>query len=276
MFLKLWKHELRVTGKLLGILSAAALSLGFLGAGALRLLLYLQSSDLAELPAAPILTVGLSLVLFFSYLALIIYSSGVYLYLLLRFYRHKFTDEGYLTFTLPVKTWQIFFSSLANQLLWTVISLVVTVTSVGIALLMGTATNGLLNTEILSGIETAFRSFAEIYQLFENPLLPIITLVLYVLFFTIIPMTCITIGAVLTKKHKLLAAFGIYYAINAVSGIVQSILLTSSVLLNVEIMNDPNVLINMLLGVFCVFYGLLSVAGCLLSIRLMSKKLNLP
>lgn len=273
MFLKLWKHELRVSGRLLGLLSAAALSLGVLAAVLLRLLIYLTDTVTSHSAAVQLLATGVSLGLVFTVLALVAYGTGVQIYLLWRFYKHKFTDEGYLTFTLPVRTHQIFFSSLANMLLWTLISGVVIAAAALIALLFGTASRGLINTDILRNLRYFSEEMSEMYRELGNPVIMWLCMLAAVPFSAVIPMTCITIGSVLVKKHKLLAAFGIYYGVNAVTGILQAVF--SVFVMLVSLQQEPYLAYNLTMGGTCVFFLLLTAAGSWLSIWLMKRKLNL-
>ena len=119
MFAKLLKHEWRSTVGGPGGLCAAILSLGALSAACVTIL-FTNAGKLNDL------TVGsLTLSLLFINLAIILCAVAAGILLLVRFYRSRFTDQGYLTFTLPVKTHQILGATWLNMLIWTVISAVV-------------------------------------------------------------------------------------------------------------------------------------------------------
>ncbi len=273
MFLKLWKHELRASGKLLGLLSAAALSLGVVGAVVLRLLTYLFEPNRVEEGITPLLIVGLFLGLFFLMIALMAYGFGVHIYLLWRFYKHKFTDEGYLTFTLPVRSHQIFFSALANNLMWSVIVIVVTAAAIGIALLFGTGEDRLINTQVLSELPGILEGVNSLYGELGSPVLNWLVTLTALPCYMVLLMTCITIGAVLAKKHKILAAFGIYYAVNMVLSIGQSILM---IVVAAIFWKQELLAYNGTLGITLATQLLLAAGCCWLSIWLTEKKLNLP
>lgn len=273
MFLKLWKHELRASGKLLGLLSAAALSLGAVGAVILRLLLYLIESDRIEEGITLLLFMGLSFSLFFLVIALMAYGFGVHIYLLWRFYKHKFTDEGYLTFTLPVRSHQIFFSALANNLLWSLIVMVVMTAAIGLALLFGTGGDQLINAQIVSELPGILEEMSSFYGELGSPVLNWLVALTSLPCYMVLLMTCITIGAVLAKKHKILAAFGIYYAVNMVLSVGQSIL---TILVAAIFWKQELLAYNGTLVVTLVTQLLLAAGGCWLSIWLTEKKLNLP
>jgi hypothetical protein len=160
MFTKLLKHEWKSTGKLLGILSLGALGIGVLAAVVLRLLVTYGEAAWDSDSVLVLVIPMLGMMLFFMFLGLVVYSVGTMIYLLIRFYKNKFTDEGYLTFTLPVNSRQIFLSSAVYILVWQVISGLVVAVAVGIAILFGTAQNGTINTEILRTLEFTVSEFS--------------------------------------------------------------------------------------------------------------------
>ena len=97
-------------------------------------------------------------------------------------------------------------TSIFQRPFW-VVTFALTAAAVGIALLFGTATDGLINTDILTELHFLAETMAELYRETGSPVLTWLTTLISILFSTVIPMTCITIGAVLAKKHKLLTAF---------------------------------------------------------------------
>lgn len=271
MYAKLLKHELRATGRLLGLLTAAALSLGVAGGLVLRLLIVLISQE-GENPLRTIISSGLVISLVFMGIALVVYASVTQLYLYWRFYKHKFTDQGYLTFTLPVGCGEIWMSSYVSMLIWSVISVLVVSISFGGIALIG-AGEFLLEEETRGWIKIFAESLLEAYQEVGSIALPVTVIVLSFLASPAIIMSCITLGAVLAKKHKLLAAFGIYYGVSTVLSMLQSIL---SVILGLTELSDPVMYLNLALLLPAVLTAALAVAGSLLSIWLTKNKLNLP
>ena len=92
-------------------------------------------------------------------------------------------------------------------------------------------------------------------------------------------MTSLTLGSILAKKHKILAAVGMYYAINMVSGVVKAIvtviptmMMYSAVLFD----GDYYSYSNLTIVVTMVMQLALMVGGYFLSTSLMKNKLNLP
>lgn len=88
-----------------------------------------------------------------------------------------------------------------------------------------------------------------------------------------IPMVCITLGAVLAKKHKILMAFVMYYAISAVLSFFQSML---SVILGLILVPEPEVFLNLSILLSIILSVAVAVGGSILSIWLTRHKLNLP
>ena len=121
MFAKLLKHEFKSQAKLFLILSLAALGAGGIGCGMLSLILHLVQTEMDT--AGAILGVIFSAILmFFMFLVIIAYVYAVTILLVYRFYKYHFSDEGYLTFTLPASTHQILLSSILNMVIWQAIT----------------------------------------------------------------------------------------------------------------------------------------------------------
>ena len=285
MFSRLLKHEWRASSGLLGLLSLAALGIGVLATVVLRILVSTSGAlwwDTAE-GLGVILVVALGMFLFFSVVALSVYAIAVQVILLYRFYKNKYTDEGYLTFTLPVKPTQIFWSSFLNMLIWLVISVLVVFGVVFLAVLFGTAEHGLINTDVFDAMKDLLELFRVIdwdLLLQEQYSIPYIivlglTFLLTPFYALFMPMACITAGAVLAKKHKILASFGVYYGVNFVVGIITSV---ASVAPTILMMNsrDPQGLYLVSMAIQLVISLALTIGAYCFTIHVMKKKLNLP
>ena len=272
MFRKFLKHEFLATRGLLGTLTCAALRLSIPGGAALRLLIHLFQNEQTNTAAQSLGIIGLFFSLFFIMLALGAYALSVQIYLYWRFYKHKFTDEGYLTFTLPVTCTQIYLSSYVSILLWTLISGLVVTLSMNLIALIG-AGEYILEPEALSQISSTFEVMLSIYGDISSPALWIISMLVSVLAAPAIPMVCITLGAVLAKKHKILMAFVMYYAISAVLSFFQSML---SVILGLILVPEPEVFLNLSILLPIILSVAVAVGGSILSIWLTRHKLNLP
>lgn len=285
MFSRLLKHEWRANRGLFGILSLAVLGLGIAAAVVMRILVNERDrlEDILE-GYGSLLVIAMYMFLFFCVIGLALYAAGVSILLLYRFYKNKFTDEGYLTFTLPVKTTEIFWSSVVNMLLWRLISVVVVAAVVFLVTLFGTASNSLINDEVFEVIGKMFRllrelNWAELFaeRVFVVSFAEMLLMVLVTpLYSVLIPVCCITVGAVLAKKHKILAAFGIYYGVNAVSGILSSVLSAWPLLIFSPAAGNGKWSFAITFGIQLLVIGGLTVGAYFLTIHLMKHKLNLP
>lgn len=281
MFAKLLKHEWKATSGLLGIFTLAAVGVSVVAAVVLRLLLsniHHYNGENKELLL--LLTPVLTMLMIFLMLALIVYVVLTQFMLLRRFYKNKFTDEGYLTFTLPVNVHEIFLSSWLNMLIWTVISSVVTLLSVMVIALFGTAEQGLINTELWTEISEIVRLplFASDFFIEElgvgYSVLMTVNQIVQFLTAPVILMACITVGAVAAKKHKILMAVAIYYiysmALSMGVGVVESMVLMAT-------FNSDSTAALYISGVGQLVLSIASaVVGYFLSTFLMKNKLNLP
>ncbi len=290
MFAKLLKHEFQATKGTLGVLTLAMLGVGLVAPFTLRAFTAFGNQlDESDSILAAILMFAMGGLMMVFAVSLAVYMLVVLLNLLNRFYKNKFTDEGYLTFTLPVSTEQIFWSSFLNMLIWLVIATVVLIVVIFWFILFGTAQDGIINTEVFTAIGEMFEIFngpewemiiARIEEQLGGSLSGMGTIMLLLMLVSpfyaiIVPMACITVGSTFAKKHKLLCAFGIYYGINAVTSVFTNTF--SSVMMFVT--SDVTQVMGMLNGslVLALIVSLaLTIGGYFLTIGLMKKKLNLP
>lgn len=274
MFAKLLKHDFKANAGLLGLLAGCALGIGCVAAVVLRLLTTYWDQLNAK-DEYILLLIPAFLFLFFAYLAIIFYSAASQYILLFRFYKSRFTDEGYLTFTLPVKTSHIFLSGAVNLLIWSAIALIVVCASLAIAVGLGPA----WTEEALAEMRWVFSDM----QLVFSETLPAgyaVSMLLYMLvamaYGIVTSLSAVVVGSTIAKKHKVLAIIGILIGISMVtstitgviSGVLQILAFTSDAYLSLTMTLTPLLTSVVLL--------LITVGGYFLSIHLMRKKLNLP
>lgn len=276
MFSKLLKHEWKANAGLLGILSLCALGAGLLGGLVLKGIIYMAELAEKENVAALGIT-GLSSLLVFIVVALVAYVLAVQFINLFRFYKNKFTDEGYLTFTLPVKTSHIFLSSYLVNLAWMVISVLVLIVAVGLIVVLGLGENikEFLDAsgDTVGDLENFYASEPG-YDLYNA--LNWVQMLFSPLYSLMLMMTSITLGSVLAKKHKILATIGMYYCITTVIGIVESILGVVPTILLAYSNDNYYYYYCISLGIGLVIQLAALIGGYFLSVGLMKKKLNLP
>ena len=285
MFSKLLKHEWKANVGLMSILTLAVVGVGILGTIALRVLVNYGDAITQSESVLVLLLFPLSTLVFVSYMGIAVYVAAVGFVLMYRFYKHKFTDEGYLTFTLPVKTNHIFLSSGLNMVIWTVISFLVALLMYAMMLLCGTAQEGLFNDDIVEAfsslgifIDGIGEEFTELMGAGFVPLL-ILNVLVVPLFSTVIAMTCVTLGAVVAKKHKILAIIGISYGVEMVLSILLSVVTYLPLFIAAIIdpsMESPMLYITLTLILTFLLQAGITVGGYFLSTGLMKNKLNLP
>lgn len=125
---KLIKFELKATYKFVLLVHGLLLLLASIISGFLWFQGLNISGDYVSIFAYSALTFLIAII----YALLLVGSFiGTPIYLGLRFYRNLFSDEGYLTHTLPVTTTQLIYSKLITGLIWSAFNLVI----VGISIL---------------------------------------------------------------------------------------------------------------------------------------------
>ena len=121
---KLLKYDLRAVFKGWIIAMITMVITALCSAGAIRANIEISLKPFsAELW---VLQLSLSVVSMCGLALLAICFVSVYVLIAIRFYKHLFTDEGYLTFTLPVSRKQIFFSKVITATFWSALSFLVT------------------------------------------------------------------------------------------------------------------------------------------------------
>ena len=284
MFRKLLKYEWQANAKLFGILSAAALGVALLGGVVLRVALNIGIHS-ENVMVTTLVLPGMMLLVGFCALAVVGYAAAVEIINLVRFYKNKFTDEGYLTFTLPVQAKDLYLSSFVNILVWMLISLVVVLACYALGLWIGLGelvleltdnyTIKMLMEALLETISGLRNEMATMPGYGLSQVLSVIVALLSPLYIITVMLGCLTAGSVLAKKHKILAAIGLYYATSMVTSIVTS---TLSGVLSLTMIRVENLYVsaNIVTTVELILMVGVIVGGYFLSTHFMKNKLNLP
>lgn len=220
MFAKLLKHEWKATAGLLGILSAACIGCGLLGGGAIRYLTWAEEAG--PRTDDTLLTVLSALVCATAVIVIAACSIVMLLLLVNRFYKSRFTDEGYLTFTLPVNGHQILLTSVITSVVEMIAICLVVLVSVLLMAFIG-----------VSGVEGFWEEFpvaaARFFQTLREEigfravgyvLLGILVMLSGLVGESCIIMLSVSLGALVAKKHKILLALLFYYLIHMAISIV--------------------------------------------------------
>lgn len=210
---KLLKYEWSATYRLLLIIHGVMLLLSLLG----RLLFTMFVS--ADIPFS--LFAGGAYVLFYIF-GIIAVSISTTIYMLTRFYRNLFTDEGYLMHTLPVSPGQLIWSKFIIFYVWCFVDIAVLAGCLVLFLL--TPHSATVFTEAFSKLSEAllieFGGSGTKCILYISLLIPLSTGVQIIMMYF-----SITLGS-LMAKHKVLAAFGSYVALLAGASTLNMIVTT--------------------------------------------------
>lgn len=232
MLRKLLKYDMSAVWRVALTVSLASLFSGFvMGAAIAMMEVCMQAEDVINrfLTAVGAIAVTLSVITIF--VSVITVSIFVYV----RFYKNLFTDEGYLTFTLPVSRGKILASKTINGMIWSVyevvllaVSFIITVLSYGIISSIMLPDIGDIPTDIPLELP-------EIGGWFYGYLIIVALMIVCSLYFSVTTVQmCVTLGAVLAKKAKLIAMIGIYYLITMILQSVSQTILGAVVIFTGE------------------------------------------
>lgn len=270
MLNKLLKYEFKATARWFLPLYIALIVLTLLN----------KLTMIVELPEIAVFTV-LEVLLMVFYVMIIIFTSIATLILLLvRFYKNLYTDEGYLTHTLPVKPSMHLNCKLLSGFIWNVASGVVQIISLFILF----AGEGLFSE--LAEVFGEAGEYLKSAGLFDNAIVTLIIFVVIMImsvFYNLLMMYCsLSLGSLL-RQYKILGAILAYFVINFVIQILGTIVavigMNTPIVYEILMVEDFTAeifnLMNIFMGVSGVLTLICSAIFYFLSHFAMSKKLNL-
>lgn len=216
MFGKLMKAEWRASRRVIGALCAVVLISGAL-LGLMGNVLLWESSGSWQLPG--FVNVLFSLLSMTAVLAVTLSLAASVFYVLWRYYRSRFTEEGYLTYTLPVSNHQLMLSSILASVLEML--LVALAAMAAVALAFGIFAAGLPWNEVDStSWDLLWSKGGEVLDSLRpvvgDVLLVLLNMALMGLATLLTLMLAVTIGATAAKKHPILLAIAVYYGLSLV------------------------------------------------------------
>lgn len=140
MFGKLLKHEFRATGRIALPLCGMMLALAVLAGMVLRFW--------GDLPSRGFSTAGNAIIILYG-MSVFAVAIGIFIILMQRYKQNLFSDEGYLTRTLPVSVHELLLSKLFVAVIWYLVTCVLMALSVIIA-------GGLSGEASWSGVKELF------------------------------------------------------------------------------------------------------------------------
>lgn len=212
------------------------------------------------------------------YIALIGINMGIIIFLAVRFYKSMFTDEGYLTHTLPVTSHQLLISKILPMIAWMILSIIGVMVSL---LIFGSMMLEFLKPSDVSFWEMISTVLEEIKEaeFFWSGLGEILVSVVFMGIAGILNNVMVIVGSVcigqLVSKHKILGSILAYFVISTVMQIAMGMALVPAMFTYIG--NESNVF-KILEYTYCiggVMELVISIALYFLSEYLIRKKLNL-
>ena len=215
----------------------------------------------------------IGIVSMFAYFSLMIGIQVItFVVLVQRFYKSLLGDEGYLMFTLPIKSWQHILSKLFTSMIWLVLSGLSALLSILIIIPAEAFTD--MMQEIPEAMSQVFDYFgSSTYFIgFEAIIICILSIASGIL----MVYAAIALGH-LFSKHKLLASFGMYIGLSTATQFIQTIfaiVLGNSFFKEFSSLTPLSQMQTILISVFA--YLSIVTAGCfILTKYILENKLNL-
>lgn len=238
MFAKLLKHEWQATKGVIGLLCVIILISGLTIGGAIHYVILADGGNTLVMEEAALhvspetvefLELLCILLITAGTMAVVICCAGSVFCVLYRFYRRCFSDEGYLTYTLPVTNHQILLSSIIISVVGVLAVVLAAAAAVGIVfglvLLAANQVQEIIWADVWVSWENAWSQLVDsFWKNIRQFALVGFSGIFSALGEYIVLMLSITIGALIAKKHKILAAVGVYYGLGMAQSLVLSLL----------------------------------------------------
>lgn len=220
---KLFKYEFKNTAKVMLTIYGVLLFTTILASVSFFSTTLVEDNE-TLLPLLSLLTAAVTTLYIFSVFALFTVS---YVYLCIHFYKTMYSEQGYLTHTLPVKPITLFNVKLATSFLWLVTSLALLFVSIMI-IVFGASGGTILN---LQNIDLFFQFMFDEW-LAEVIGMPLWAFILFIaismifgcLSYLLMVFASISIGQLFTG-HKVLGAFAAGIVINFIQQIIATMLM---------------------------------------------------
>lgn len=230
---KLWKHEWKSTWKVCGMMLLGLVLVSFFGWLSFQAPLWQSAGGnngrYSGIGVWDVLSFGTLLIYVFMLIGL---NYGIMIYMGVRFYKTMYTDEGYLTHTLPVSKHQILVSKILNSGLWTLlmeIGIFLSVTVLMLSMVEVFLPDGYTLAEMWETLETEmgyvddmFRSFFGMGINGYMGMMMVVGVISPFCSMTIL-FGAISMGQLFTK-HRVLMAIVSYVGIMIVASTISSIL----------------------------------------------------
>ena len=219
-----------------------------------------------------------------SFLAIYAYAIIGTVNIFKRYYNNLFTDEGYLTFTLPVKSSQIFGAKILSAIAW--LLLIGIVEALCFCLFMITALPTYAISSLLNNFGQMITTAAEavgVFQLVIYIIEIIVASLATVIYQIVLVYMSITFATIIAKKHRMITGVLMYFVSNmlvsilitvlaAITTVISSAFFTADSLTHEIISAEMHVQLIQ----FFLLYGGAATGIYFFNSFLLKKKLNLP
>ena len=279
MFAKCIKHEFRAMRRTLLPLYLVMPAISLL----LGLLMILDGRVFTDNGNMGMDVFGVLMMLFLSFAlfgVMIAISVVSFILIIRRFHTSFFTDEGYLSFTLPVTMDVHILSKLTVAVLWSALAVV---DAIVCGALIGVG--GWIGYDLAAGVQEEIQLIREFFVLVNDMItlnigtggmaisivLGVLNLIVEVFMTVLVLYFAITVASLLAKKNRFLTGVVVYWA----TGVVFSIPTTAVEILFERIPMNPST-IGILYSAVTLLLNLIYTVACYIGIKwLMEKKLNL-
>lgn len=275
MLKKLLYYDFKSVYKFWWIAALSTFALSFVGGFSLSV--FITEKEL-PVPVYIIAIFALILTAFAMFAFIVLSEILVYI----RFYKNFFSDEGYLTFTLPAKRKSLLNSKILLGVTTSISTFVVNTINTLIMIVIA------FHKEIFT--KQFFKDLADLFtELFEtiDPLFVILYVIEGIAIFILLALSsllftynCITIASIIAKKAKILVAIGIYYGANVIVSFIFEMFYIFGItsLINIFTGLSGNVTfwaIALLLAIVLVFVAIVFITLYTLERWMLERKLNL-
>ncbi len=205
MFAKLLKHDFHAVFKYWWIGAVISVGIAVLGGFAGRIAFIGDTKYDAITDLSTIIFV-------FALWVIIMLPLFTQIILLVRYQRHFFSDEGYLTFTLPVKKTTLIESKFMVSFVFSVFSYLVVILNFVIIDMI------CVDFGLSEELSLDFSIWCENMGGYALPYAIIIILILFTLILcsNVLIFACVTFASAIVKKYKVLAGLGVYTGVTSI------------------------------------------------------------
>ena len=257
---KLLKHEMKACARLLLPLYITLIFLSI--ADRIFLSLNIFKGSLKIIPGF------ITFLYIVAIFATIVVSVVIIIY---RFHKNLTTDEGYLMFTLPVKTHQLINSKLIASIFWSVVSTIAVLGSIFMVVVSNDRME-LIREGIHDYMEVINEEFGNLAVLFN---IEMILMIIFALLYGILLIYASIAAGQLFNGHKIIGSFAAYIALNTVTQIIGTILIYIINLIFNNNFGEAESLIKLILPMMLIFLFFFSALYYIAANYLFKRKLNL-